>query len=172
VTTRERAARNAEIVRARLRGLGEVEIANRFGITSRQVRRVLAEHRRSRPRLDDIDPVEVVIDVLGGYESLAEELALLAERTRHDGVRLGAIKGRLELHRARIDLLQAAGALPADLPQLRVLRDVANVVDTIMFVFADEGVPERAQRRISDVLRGREEMPEALPHPSSNCHGG
>jgi hypothetical protein len=171
MTTSDRAARNSQIVEARLRGLGEITVANRFAVTPRQVRRVLAEHRKSRPRLDDIDPLEVVRDALDGYEALAEELALLAERTSHDGVRLGAIRGRLDVQKARLDLLQAAGLLPADLPQLRVLRDMERTADVIMQVFDQEGVPERAQRRIADVLSGREEGPQVLPLPSSNGTG-
>ena len=122
MTTAERAARNSQIVRARLRGLGEAEVATRFTVTPRQVRRVVAEHRESRPRLDSIDPLEVVGDVLDGYDALAEELAELADSTSHDGVHLGAIRGRLAVHGAKIELLQAAGVLPADLPQLRIVQ--------------------------------------------------
>ena len=155
MTTAERAARNSQIVHARLRGLGETEVAGRFGVTPRQVRRVLAEHREGRPRVDHIDPLEVVGDVLDGYEALAEELAELADRTRHDGVRLGAIKARLEAQKAKIELLQAAGVLPADLPQLRVLRDVSMVGEVIIDVFNRHGVSIEARREIRDLLDGR-----------------
>ena len=161
MTTRERAARNSEIVQARLRGLGEAGVARRFGVTPRQVRRVLAEYRESRPRLDGIDPIEVVLDALDGYGALAEEFAVLAENTSHDGVRLGAIKGRLETHRARIDLLQAAGVLPADLPQLRVLQDVDTTAEVILTVFNRYRVPVEARREIRDILRGGGTAPEA-----------
>jgi hypothetical protein len=161
VTTAERAARNSQIVRARLRGLGEAEVANRFAVTTRQVRRVLAEHRESRPRLDNLDPLEVVVDVLDSYEALAAELAELAERTRHDGVRLGAIRARLDANKARIDLLQAAGVLPAELPQLRVLRDVSMVSEVVIEVFDRHGVALEAQREIRDLLDGRGRALEA-----------
>jgi hypothetical protein len=56
-----------------------------------------------------------------------------------------------------------------------LLQAAANAIwgaDTVMFVFDDEGVSERAQRRIADVLKGREEIPEGSQHRSSNSHGG
>ena len=98
--------------------------------------------------------VEVALD---GHEALSEELALLAERTRHDGVRLGAIKGRVETHRARIELLQAAGVLPADLPQLRVLQDVNTVAEVIIAIFNRYEVPIEARREIRGLLAGQGE---------------
>ena len=76
-------------------------------------------------------------------------------------MRLGAIKARFDAQRARIDLLQAAGVLPAELPQLGVLRDIDWMADVIMHVFDRYDVAIEAQREIRDLLDRRGRAPEA-----------
>ena len=172
MTGHERAVRNADVVRARARGLGWEEIAGRFGLSERQCRRILDDYRASESRLHEIDPIETVEGALDQYDAAIEELALLAERTAHDAVRLGAIKTRLDVLRGKLDLMAAVGVLPRDLGQLHVEIDVRNVVRAIVNVFDEHGVPREAQEAVARVLRRPENCRSRSLVPSAANRNG
>ena len=150
--------RNADVVRARARGLGWDAIATRFELSERQCRRILGDYRASRPRLHEIDPIEAIEQALECYDGAIEELALLAERTKHDAVRLGAIKSRLDALGSKLSLMSATGLMP-DFHHLRVEVDVQRVVDTVARVLSVHAVPRDTQMAIAQTLR----LPNGVP---------
>jgi hypothetical protein len=156
VTSQERADRNHDVVSARARGLSWTEISRRFNITDRQCRRVVAEYRESGPRLHQIDPIETIEDALDHYDSVIEDMAILAESTSHDGTKLGALKGRLEAVRGKLDLMEAVGILPRDLGRLRFEIDVRRFAASVLDVFAQHDVPHGVQKAVIEAIESRQ----------------
>jgi hypothetical protein len=76
------------------------------------------EQQECSPALIELDISELVQNTIDGYDSGIEDLALLAQETEHDGVRLGAIKARLDALRSKWELMRTIGVLPADFGQL------------------------------------------------------
>jgi hypothetical protein len=80
------------VVADRLRGLTWPTIAQRHGLSERHCREILEQWRLSQPALDELDPLELVQEALEQRAMLVEELALLVEKSKHDAVRLGALR--------------------------------------------------------------------------------
>jgi hypothetical protein len=155
MTAREKTERDAAIFAARARGLGWARIAAQHGVSERQAQRIYAEHRCHRPSPIALDPVAVVEEALDGLAAAVEELAELSDSTSHDGVRLGAIRARVDVLTTRMNLLMAVGVLPQDLGRLGREREVQEVIQTITRVFADHGVPPEVQDALCEALKGR-----------------
>jgi hypothetical protein len=155
MSTRERAARDAEIVEARVTGAGWAEVATRYGVSERHAKRVLAAFRDTRPRLHERDPIEVVERALDEYDDIIDELRAVARQTRQDNARVGALKARLQATESRLSLLQAVGVLPRDLGQLRVEHDVRFIAQAILDVFDRHDVSAEARRDLQAVLGRR-----------------
>jgi hypothetical protein len=155
MTSHERFLRNSQVVRERARGLGWAEISARFGLSDRQARRVVAEYRESRPHLHELDPIEIIEEALLQHDAAIEDLALLAQTTSHDGTKLGAIKGRLEALRAKLELMAAVGVLPRDLRRLQIEVDIRHVAQAILDVFAAYDVPHEVQRAVVEAVESR-----------------
>lgn len=150
----EQAQRDADIVAARLRGLGWAQIARTYGLTVRRVQQIFAAWRQENKTLRHQDPLDIVDELLEQYQGAAEELALVAVNADNTSARVGAIRARMEAMKNIAELLQAVGVLPKDLGTLRVEMDVRYVAETILRVFDEEDVPERVQQRILQVLEG------------------
>src|SRR5438034_3468313 len=68
-------------------------LRRRHTLSERHCREIVEQWRLPQPALGELDPLELVREALERRESLVEELALLAEKSRHDAVRLGACHG-------------------------------------------------------------------------------
>jgi hypothetical protein len=144
------------VVAARARGLTWRTIAERFGLEERQCRRIVDEYRSDRPLPYDRDPMTVIRETLEQYDA-----ALLAEDTRHAGARLGTIRTRLDIARAKLELLQLAGLVPSDLGQLGVVLDAQRVAALLVDVLERHAVPDRV---VDEILMVVEDVPaQALP---------
>jgi len=147
-----RGQRNTAIVKARLGGLSESFVAEKFGVSERQVRRVLEDYRASCPPLGGLDPEGIVVETLDGYGEAIEQLAEIAATSDHDGARLGAVRAQVEVHSVRLALLQALGALPQDLGRFRIELDVREAARTILEIFDRRGVPEDVQAEVVEAV--------------------
>ncbi len=87
---------------------------------------------------------------------------MLARDTTHDGTRLGAIRGRLEVMRAKYELLAAVGVLPCDLGRLSVEIDLRRTADQVIDVLERHDVAEAVFDDLLDVFGGRSSGSEAL----------
>jgi hypothetical protein len=152
VNSFDRAERNTESVKARL---GRPERAPRCR-TVRCKPEASAATAGGLPgeptALENLDPEAIVLDTLDAHGEMLEELAQIAAMSSHDGARLGAIRAQADVHAARLGLLQAVGALPADLAHLRVEIDVRRTAGTILEIFNRRGVPEEVQAEIVHAL--------------------
>jgi small-conductance mechanosensitive channel len=130
MTPHQRARRAEEVIEARARGLRWSTIAAQHGICERQAQRIYSDGVGSRLVSADRDALELAMEVLEQYEAVIEEFALLAQATAHDGVRLGAIRSRLDAMVSRAQLLTALGVLPHDLGQLKLVVEARAVAQT------------------------------------------
>ena len=155
MNSREKTARDNDIVAARMRGLSWATIAETYGLSDRQCQQILADYRASHPRLRERDPIEILDEMLDRYEAAQEELAIVAATTAHDATRVGAIRTRLAALEAQANLLMAVGVLPRDLGVLRHDIDVHAMAGEAVAVLTRFEVPIEAQRALLDALSTR-----------------
>lgn len=153
----EQAARDAEIVGLRLRGVSAGQIAETYNISARRVGQIMDAWRKTNPPLRVKDPLEIVDELLEQYGGASEELAMISASSNNGPTRVGAIKARMEVLKQTTELLQAIGVLPKDLGKLRVELDIRFVAETIMRVMDEENVPVEIQEKLVAALeRGRQ----------------
>ena len=92
------------------------------------------------------DPMETE-ELPLGYDAALEDLARLGQESRHDGVRLGSVRARLDVMRAKIDLLTVAGALPRDLGRFAEILDGQRTARTMIAVLERHDVPASCPSR-------------------------
>jgi transcriptional regulator with XRE-family HTH domain len=112
--TRGRDERDEVIRQARAQGASIDELVAECGVGRRQVQRILAGKRTSPPPVRVIvtaDPVEELEGVLEVHSQVLTELEELCRSTRHDGVKLGALKARADLATQRFEVFRAVPAL-------------------------------------------------------------
>ncbi len=152
VNTTERHERNGAIVLARKSGEKTGSIAARFGLTGRQTRRILAEHREDPKREIIRDPTEIFEATLATYDEEAARLAEISHTVRSDAVRLRAISERLKILDLKAKLVMSVGLMPP--PEVvKFDRDAQKLANTVLEVFDEYGVPEAAQERIMEATR-------------------
>lgn len=99
----------------------------------------------------EIDPIQALKDALVQLDAVIEDVALLAEATANDSVRLGAIRARHAAMTDKLELLRACGVLP----QFEVWReqvDMRGFVAMILEVFDRHGVPMEVEDDLLDAL--------------------
>lgn len=164
MTSLQRVKRDASIIQLIKRGITPDQAGAPFGLTRRQVQRIVRQYENEAPDLSELDPGSLVRQTLWNYEAAIEELALLAAKTDHGPTKVGAIRVRLEALRGRLELLQSVGAVPHDLGQIRVIDDAQATARQILNVFDHYDIPEEVRFAIVDVIEGRE--------PELNGHDG
>jgi hypothetical protein len=99
-----------------------------------------------------------------GWPAAIEDLAMLAQATNNDPVRLGAIRARLDAMAQRATLLRLGGYLPATRRAEMVEADIRRMGEDIFKAIEKHQVPDEV---VEDLL-------EALDSPvgPSNGHGG
>ena len=154
LAAQEKVSRDRQVVADRLKGLTWTTVAKRHGLSERHCREIVEQWRASRPALDELDPLELIREALERREVLVEELALLAEKSKHDAVRLGALKEKRAALNDHTNLLIACGILPRSLGRVAVEIDVHRLTQHILAVFDRHGVEQAARRELVEVLRG------------------
>jgi len=152
VNTAERNERNAEIVAARKAGEQTGSIARRFGITERQARRILAEHRDDPARELVEDPVEILERTLAALDEEKEKLAQIAATTTSDWVRQKAITARVRVLGRKTALIQSVGLMPPP----HVFRhdlEVTKFAEIAVDIFHRYDVPHEAVEEILSLAR-------------------
>ena len=115
------------------RGAEWAEIAARHSISARQAQRIHSAGSARTPALET-DPIELACAVLAEYDEALDDLRRLANETSHDGTRLGAIRGRVEVITLRTQLQIALGLLPRDLADLALVVDGRRTADAVLEV--------------------------------------
>jgi hypothetical protein len=97
LTRRQRDTRNARVFADRARGLSWAAIEQRHGISERQSRRIVDGYIASRRPTLELYAAAVIRELLAQFEQAIEDLALLADDTSNEAVKLGAIARRLDV---------------------------------------------------------------------------
>jgi hypothetical protein len=152
MNTAERKARNDEMALARKFGEDTGSIASRFGLTDRQTRRILAEHRHDPARELVDDPVDVLETTLEDFDREKEKLALIAQNATSDWVKLRAISARVRILEKKTGLIHSVGLLPPA-ETTRFDRDANKFAAATLEVFKRFQVPDEAVDAIFEVVR-------------------
>jgi hypothetical protein len=112
--------------------------------------------------------VEATLDA---YETAIADLVILAQETRHDSTRLGAIKARLDVYQARNDLLRTIGVLPSDLGELRLAIDLTQIAGRLITLFEHAAIPEPMKAEILDAIDPRADPPLESSQVGVGQHG-
>jgi hypothetical protein len=142
VAANPKADRDRRIVADRAAGLTWATVAARNGLAERQCRNIVAKHREEQPPPWEHDPLEVLQEQLEQLDALVERLALVAEESGHDAVRLGALKSQLIALQQRRELLQATGLLPRILGLIGQEIDMRRMTDDAVRVLKQHDVSQ------------------------------
>jgi len=149
---REKVIRDQRIVADRARGLAWATIAGRHGLSERQCQTIWRDHLAREPLPHQVDLEESLRETLAQLDAVVEDAALLAETTRNDSVRLGAIKMRYSALTGKTQVMHACGLLPRYEHGLHAL-DFERLGETLCEVLAEH----RASRELVDDLLARME---------------
>jgi hypothetical protein len=149
-----KARRDAQIVADRARGLRWATIAERHGVTERQCRTVWRESQQGRVlSYEQEDPLASLDEAIASVDSVIEDLALLAESTNNDAVKLGAIRARLGALIERFALMRACGLVPRDLGHGEL--DVRKVVSAIGEIVRERRIDPEVITEMQKAIRAR-----------------
>ena len=143
--------RDASVIADRARGLSWATVAQRHQLSERHCREIWATGRTT-----DLNPrasLDALADILAQLDAAIEDLALLAETTRNDAVRLGAVRARLAAMADRFEVMQACGLLPRDLGLFRLEIDVREMTRVIVDAFDAHAIPGEARCAVLHALR-------------------
>jgi hypothetical protein len=108
--------------------------------------------------VDPVAEVRALVELLG--QSI-EDMAEIEERTKHDGVKIAAIRSKVETAFTRFELLQAMGWVPP--PQvIQWEREMQAVIARMVDVLERHAVPDEALREllaIGEAQLGRRQEP-------------
>ena len=158
----DRLRRDRELCGLIMSGVPVAIAAQMHGLGERQAYRIYEDFKPEELNaLEDLDPRQYVEKALEQYQAAIEQLAMLAAETNHDGVRVSAIRTRLEAVRGRVELLQSLGLAPLDLGTLRLQDDWMRVARIILDVLDAYEVSEAVQVAVMDAVEGRTpQLPE------------
>lgn len=97
--------------------------------------------------------VDLFREQLEQLERMIEDCAVLAEGTKNDSVRLGAIKARQVAQAQRLELLRITGLLPRDLGRLGREIEYESITPTIQRVLLDHHAPRELVRDLVEALK-------------------
>ena len=152
------AQRDAEIVAAKMRGLSWSQISATYDVSVTRCKEIHRAYRESNKTLRHHDPLDIVDEVLEGYQGAVEELALISATTNSDTARVGAINSKMTAYQRIVELLQGIGVLPHDLGQLKVEVDARFAAEAVVAVLHQYNVSQEIQDALIEALEGRHEI--------------
>lgn len=158
-STAEMAERNAELVAAKARGLSWAQIEATYQVSERRGREILAEWRSRNPALRTHDPIQIIDELIEGYQADIEELVIIAATTASDSARVGAVNARMSARQKIAELLQAVGVLPHDLGSMRVEIDARVTAQRMITVLNQFNVSDEVRDALVAAL---EDSPDVL----------
>lgn len=153
---REKVSRNAAVVASVHRGRSQRDVADEYGITDRQVRRILSTWEAALGESGWIDPIAELRAAIAMLRQAEADMAAIEEAPDNHAAHIGATRLKTEINERRINLMQVLGLLPRNLAAIPVeqqmqamFRDFAetlrrnDVSDEVL-----EGMLELAERRL------------------------
>lgn len=157
-TAKEQTARNLAIVRARARGFTWTTIGESYGMTPRRAQQIVNEWR-DEEEIDQPDAYDDVLDEIRLVDARIESFATLADETKNDSVRLGALKAMGPAQATRLDLKRAIGLLPSQLHNALAHTTILRLADELhafvleMELELDEAVFDEFERKVIEILQ-------------------
>lgn len=148
--------RNNKIVALKARGFTVPAIAEYFSLSTAQIESILRDWRQSNPSLRHTDPLEIIDEMLHGYQADMQQLGEIAESTTSGNIAVGAINARMAARDRIIALLQSTGVLPHDLGKLRIELDIRYIAQKIVAVLNAHGVSDEVQADLLAALQAGE----------------
>jgi hypothetical protein len=164
LTARDQEARNMKIVRARLLGLTEKEVAAKFELSEKTISNIMAKYRKSQPRLRRHDPMQIVDDFIDAYHADASFLAEVQMEAQEKGnlnAAVGATNAKTQIRQRLQELLQAVGVMPNDLGTLHLVEDGRVMGERLMSWAKRAGLDVEQMRELLDELGGPIELDDA-----------
>jgi len=131
-TRAQKSMRDSRIVALRGMGFGFEEIAEAVDLSVRQVERNYYRRIEDLPTLLDMEPLEVIRNLVIGYQNSILDFEQMAAETDHVSAAVGAKKGANDARAHLTRLLQATGQLPQELGTLRHIVEVRHVVGVLI----------------------------------------
>jgi hypothetical protein len=149
-SSRRVALRDAGVVADRARGMTWPAIALKHKLSVRRCQEVVQAWREDGLGDDIIDPIAEVRSVLDLLAQAVEDYATDEQKTKHDGVRVGARHRKIEAAMARFDLLQSLGLIPK--PKVIALeREMQQVFAAFGDVLREHGASEEMLEAMADL---------------------
>lgn len=158
LNARQTAQRQALVIRLRAQGLSWNTVVERSGVSIGHAKRLWSGYKgEMKPDLQDLDPLDVVVEQLARIDQDIETLAEIAlNRENHPNARVGALNAKRALYGQMIELLQAIGKVPKHLGKLEVELEVRYVAQQLVLLL-EEFVPDErlpsAERKLMELLR-------------------
>jgi hypothetical protein len=115
VTAAERRVLEPLVIRDKLAGMTWPQIETRHGVKERTGRNWLDRYFAARETAERPAAERLIEEAFAAIEQKIGELAVLAAETRHDNVKLGALKAAADLQAQRLVLLMRTNRLPRQL---------------------------------------------------------
>jgi hypothetical protein len=106
------ARRDLQIALERTLGFSEVDVAQRYGVDCRTVRRVYKRWKEDRIQVEDLDPCSELTAYLLRLDAAIAELGLIRMSARNSRVRVAAIRAQLAAMSERMRVLMDVGVVP------------------------------------------------------------
>jgi hypothetical protein len=151
-TARAKLARDAAIAHDRARGWTWQSIAARHQVSARMAQKVWREALDRSWVEEPADPADALAEMLAQVDALVEDFAELAETTRNDSVKLGALKMRLNAIATKLGLMRMCGVLPREIHWLSHEVDTEATRRAILSVFERHQLPERAIHELQEAF--------------------
>jgi hypothetical protein len=154
LTNAEREARNAELIRDKLRGQGWTYLTAKYNLTERHCKDIYQTWReQNQATYQGRDPIAIVHGMLDRLEAWVEQLAEVADNTATEATEIAAINAQMNALTRTAELMQATGILPHDLGTLRLELDVQTLAVRLVTVLTEQGATPDMKRAILDTLR-------------------
>jgi len=151
-TVSENYQRNLEIYRAHLRALDNYDLAATYGLSVKQIERIITEMRKDARRITKSNPLEVIDEVTRQIDSGISEIAAVAARET-GSARVTAVLGRINAILNKARWLQKVGVIPTEPETMRVQIDAVALGERLMMALDKKGaLDEEILELIADGL--------------------
>ena len=147
MTKRERQQREEDVCQARRRGLTWRQIEERLGVRERTGREMERRYFERVAAESAPAPRRVADEALAALEEKIGELEELALDTKHDHVRLGALRAAADLQRDKLELLARLGRVPASLAAISATTQIQDVMRRFADLLREHNIPDEVVKK-------------------------
>lgn len=167
--------RDSEVVRLRLQPMTWKDVAKATGLSDRQCRTIWKEFQKvKKSEIAGLDAVDWVVETYEFYETQIARLGVLAADVKDEDktgastpAKVGALNAQRAAKSEQTALLQATGFLATDLGKVREDIALREILEELLAVFDEMGVPAEVEERLFERLERKTGKRLTLPVPTS-----